>query len=228
MTLPALPPTLTGMEQPENSLVPLRRIEQAILQIRGQRVMLSTDLAMLFGVQPKVLVQAVKRNIERFPDDFMFQLTEDEWRILKSQFVTSSLTAPVGLRSQSVTLKRGEHAKYPPYAFTEQGVAMLSSVLRSKRAVQVNVEMMRTFVRLRRILAENADMARRLDELEKKYDVQFRVVFDAIRKLMQPSETTKKRRIGFVTTDRLGGTDSDFIVRDRPRRRCSRVEDCMQ
>ena len=159
--------------------VPLRRIEQAILVIRGQRVMLSLDLAALYDVEPGALVQAVKRNAERFPDDFVFQLTPDEHRILKSQSVISSWGG----------------RRHPPYAFTEQGVAMLSSVLRSKRAVQVNVEIIRAFVRLRRILAENAGLAQRLDDLEKKYDIQFKVVFDAIRKLMQPPEP-KRRRIG--------------------------------
>ncbi|HTW90573.1 MAG TPA: ORF6N domain-containing protein [bacterium] len=181
--------------------MPARRIEQAILVIRGHRVMLSTDLAALYGVPAKVLVQAVKRNIERFPEDFMFQLTPDEYRILRSQFVTSSWG--------------GE--RYPPLAFTEQGVAMLSSVLRSTRAVQVNVEIMRTFVRLRRVLAENAGLARRMDELENKYDVQFKVVFDAIRKLMQPpAPEPKKRRIGFGPDDDRTGSSSDFIARDKP------------
>jgi hypothetical protein len=183
----------------QNVPVPQRYIEQAIVLIRGHRVMLSTDLAALYGVPAKVLVQAVKRNIERFPEDFMFQLTRDEFRNLRSQFVTSSWG--------------GE--RYPPLAFTEQGVAMLSSVLRSPRAVQVNVEIMRTFVRLRRILAENAGLARRLDELEKKYDVQFKVVFDAIRSLMQPPEP-RKRRIGFGPDDDRTGSGSDFIARDKP------------
>ena len=167
--------------------------------------MLSPDLAALYGVEPRALVQAVKRNRTRFPDDFMFQLAPDEWRILKSQSVISSWG---GMRAL-------------PYAFTEQGVAMLSSVLRSPRAVQVNVEIMRAFVRLRRILAENAGLAQRLDELEKKYDVQFRVVFDAIRQLMQPPEP-KKKRIGFVTDDDKHGqtgSGSDFIARDRPARK---------
>jgi hypothetical protein len=164
-----------------SALVPVRRIEQAIMQIRGHKVMLDADLAALYGVETKALVRAVKRNIERFPDDFMFQLTLDEFRNLRCQFGTSNI--------------RGGR-RYPPYAFTEQGVAMLSSVLRSKRAVQVNVEIMRTFVRLRRILAENAGLARRLDELEKKYDVQFKVVFDVIRQLMQPP-APKKKPIGF-------------------------------
>jgi hypothetical protein len=179
-------------------LVQIRQIEQAILLIRGHRVMLSPDLAALYGVEPRAVVQAVKRNLARFPDDFVFQLTPDEWRILKSQSVISS----------------GGGARATPYAFTEQGVAMLSSVLRSTRAVQVNVEIMRTFVRLRRILAENAGLARRLDELEKKYDVQFKAVFDAIRSLMQPP-VPKKRRIGFGPDDNRTGTSSDFIARDK-------------
>ena len=189
-----------------NPPVLMRHIEQAILVIRGHRVMISSDLAALYGVEPKVLIQAVKRNIERFPDDFMFQLTADEHRILKSQSVTSSW---------------GGARRALPYAFTEQGVAMLSSVLRSRRAVQVNVEIMRAFVRLRRILADNAGLARRLDELERKYDVQFKVVFDAIRGLMQPPEP-KKKRIGFVTDDDKPGQTgrgSDFIARDRPARK---------
>jgi len=159
--------------------------------------MLSTDLAALYGVEPKVLVQAVKRNHARFPDDFMFQLAPDEYRILKSQFVTSSW---------------GGARRALPYAFTEQGVAMLSSVLRSQRAVQVNVEIMRAFVRLRRIITENAGLAQRLDELEKKYDVQFKVVFDAIRQLMQPHEP-KKKRIGFATDP-----DDNIVAHDRPAR----------
>jgi len=161
--------------------LPVRRIEQAILVMRGHRVMLSTDLAALYGVPARRLNEQVRRNKERFPDDFMFQLTAEEWRILKSQIATSSW---------------GGARRARPYAFTEQGVAMLSSVLRSKRAAQVNVEIVRTFVRLRRILAENAGLARRLDELEKKYDVQFKVVFDAIRKLMQPP-VPKRKPIGF-------------------------------
>ncbi|HDQ99487.1 MAG TPA: ORF6N domain-containing protein [candidate division WOR-3 bacterium] len=175
---------MAGNLKPQNttaSLVPVRRIEQAILLIRGHRVMLDSDLATLYGVQTGALVRAVKRNTQRFPEDFMFQLTPGEFRDLKCQ---------TGISSSWGGRRR------PPYAFTEQGVAMLSSVLRSERAVQVNVEIMRAFVRLRRILAENAGLARRLDELEKRYDVQFRVVFDAIRKLMQPP-APKKKPIGF-------------------------------
>jgi hypothetical protein len=166
-----------------HSLIPKERIEQRIYFIRGEKVMLSTDLARLYQVEPRVLVQAVKRNIERFPEDFMFQLTTDEFDILKSQIVTSSWG---GLRRAT------------PYAFSEQGVAMLSSVLRSKRAVRVNIEIMRTFVKLRRLLSSNEELARKLAALEKKYDAQFKVVFDAIRELMTPP-APKRRSIGFIS-----------------------------
>lgn len=161
--------------------MPQAPIESSIILIRGHKVMLSPDLAALYAVEPRALVQAVKRNIDRFPDDFMFQLTRAEFANLKSQIVTSSW---------------GGARRAPPYAFTEQGVAMLSSVLRSRRAVRVNIEIMRAFVRLRQMLASHADLARRLDELEQKYDAQFRVVFDAIRELMAPPEPPRKR-IGF-------------------------------
>jgi hypothetical protein len=164
------------------SLIPVERIEKSILLIRGQKVMLDADLASLYGVATRVLVQAVKRNIERFPDDFMFAMTKEEFANLRSQIVTSS---------------QWGGRRYLPYAFTEQGVAMLSSVLNSPRAIQVNIEIMRTFVRLRRLIATHAELARELDALEKKYDVQFRVVFDAIRRLMKPLDR-KRRRIGFV------------------------------
>ncbi len=156
-------------------------IEQRIFLLRSHRVMLSTDLAQLYSVEARALVQAVKRNLERFPADFMFQLNDEEFGILKSQNVTSSWG---GLRRAA------------PYAFTEQGVAMLSSVLHSKRAIQVNVEIMRAFVRLRQMLASHADLARKLDALEKKYNAQFKVVFDAIRDLMTPPDPNR-RRIGF-------------------------------
>jgi hypothetical protein len=164
-----------------HSLIPRERIEEHIYLLRGEKVILSTDLARLYQVAPRVLVQAVKRNADRFPNDFMFQLSNEEFHNLKSQFVTSSWG---GLRRAT------------PYAFTEQGVAMLSSVLRSKRAVHVNIEIMRAFVRLRRLLASNEELARKLALLEKKYDAQFKVVFDAIRELMSPPEP-KHRRIGF-------------------------------
>jgi len=168
------------------SLIPADRIEKAILLIRKQKVMLDADLADLYGVQTKFLVRAVKRNIDRFPADFMFQLSKEEFGDLRFHFGTSS---DWGGR------------RYPPYAFTEQGVAMLSSVLRSQRAVHVNIEIMRAFIRLRQILASNAELARKLDELEKKYDAQFKEVFEAIRQLMTPPEP-KRRSIGF----RTGGT----------------------
>ncbi len=161
--------------------VPAERIEKAILLIRKQKVMLDSDLAALYGVETKVLVQAVKRNIERFPEDFMFRLNKKEFVILRSQIVTSS---DWGGR------------RYAPYAFTEQGVAMLSSVLHSQRAIQVNIEIMRAFIRLRQMLASHAELARKLDELEKKYDAQFKEVFEAIRQLMTPPEP-KRRPIGF-------------------------------
>ncbi len=167
----------------EHSIVPAERIESAIMVLRGHRIMLDAHLASLYQVSVKALNQAVKRNIERFPADFMFQLTSEEAELQ---------------RSQTVTMKsgRGKHRKYLPYAFTEQGVAMLSSVLRSPRAVQVNIEIMRAFVRLRQLLQQNADLARKLAAIEKKYDAQFKVVFDAIRELMAPP-AAPARRIGF-------------------------------
>lgn len=158
-------------------------VERAIQVIRGERVLLDRELAVLYGVTTKVMNQAVRRNKRRFPSDFMFQLTASETRDLR-------------LRSQTVTLKRGRHRKYRPYAFTEQGVAMLSSVLRSSRAIAVNVEIMRVFVRLRRLVGTHADLGRRLYELETKYDARFRVVFDAIRRLMETPER-EPPRIGF-------------------------------
>ena len=168
----------------EKSVVPTERIEHAIVVLRGHRVMLDEALAGLYDVEVRALNQAVKRNADRFPADFMFQLTQEEASLL---------------RSQTVTLEhgRGQHRKYP---FTEQGVAMLSSVLRSPRAVQVNIEIMRAFVRLRAMLQANAELARRLDALEKKYDTQFRAVFDAIRQLMAPPAHPRPR-IGFGNGD---------------------------
>jgi len=148
--------------------------------------MLSTHLAELYDVEPRLLVQAVKRNMDRFPPDFMFQLSNEEFANLKSQIVTSSWG---GLRRAT------------PYAFTEQGVAMLSSVLHSPRGVQVNIQIMRTFVRLRRMLASNENLARKLAALEKKYDIQFKAVFDAIHQLMAPQQPPKHRRIGFTRDD---------------------------
>lgn len=159
------------------------RVERAILALRGQRVMLDETLAELYGVPVKALNQAVKRNAERFPSDFMFQLTADESEHLRSHLVTSKPTGRGGRR-------------YEPYAFTEQGVAMLSSVLRSQRAVSVNIEIMRAFVRMRRVFQEHAELAGKLAQLERKHDGQFRVVFEAIRDLMTPP-AKPKARIGF-------------------------------
>ena len=144
--------------------------------------MLSVDLAQLYGVPVKSFNQSVRRNRARFPEDFMFQLTREEFAVLKSQFVTSSWG---GIR------------RALPYAFTEQGIAMLSSVLRSPQAIRVNIEIMRAFVKLRQMLASNAELARKLDELEKQYDHQFKIVFQAIRELMTPAPATAPKRIGF-------------------------------
>lgn len=163
------------------SLIPEARIEQSILLLREQKVMLDTDLAELYEVETGALVRQMKRNIERFPADFMFQLNKPEWEDLKCQIGIASWG---GRRS-------------PPYAFTEQGVAMLSSVLRSPRAVEVNIEIVRTFVRLRELLATHKDLAQKLEKLEKSYDENFRIIFDAIRQLMQPPPGKSKRKIGF-------------------------------
>ncbi len=176
--------------------------------IRHEKVMLDSDLAGLYGVEVRVLNQAVKRNIGRFPADFMFRLTDEEVADLRcqsgilktapaednsSQSVTSSRS-----RSQIVILKRGQNIKFLPYAFTEQGVAMLSSVLRSERAVEVNIAIMRTFVQLRRLMDSNRDLAQKIGDMEEKYDGQFRIVFDAIRQLMTPP-ASPSRELGFHT-----------------------------
>lgn len=164
--------------------VPQARITRSILLLRGQKVLLDADLAQLYGVDTGALTRAVKRNSERFPADFMFQLTKEEFADLRSHFGISNAG-------------RGGR-RYLPYAFTEQGVAMLSSVLRSDRAVHVNIEIMRAFVQLRQMLASNAELARKLAILEKKYDAQFKIVFDAIRQLMIPPDPKKKRSVGFA------------------------------
>ena len=192
----------------EARLIPVARIERKIFLLRGERVMLDRDLAELYGVETKALNQAVKRNLDRFPGDFMFQVSRKEAeQILRSQIVTlnpgnggnPSENEAIS-RSQIVTLKQGTNIKYRPFVFTEQGVAMLSSVLRSERAVQVNISIMRAFVQLRQLLATHADLARKLATLESKYDKQFRVVFDAIRALMNEKKKPKpKREIGFHT-----------------------------
>jgi hypothetical protein len=160
------------------------RIASRIMLIRGQKVMLDADLATLYGVETRELNQAVRRNIERFPEDFMFQLTQEE-------FAT--------LRSQIVTLKgRGRHPKYLSLVFTEQGVAMLSSVLRSKRAIYVNIAIMRTFVRLRQLLTTDEQLRKKIESMEKKYDKRFRVILDVIKELIaKEDEPEPERRIGF-------------------------------
>jgi ORF6N domain len=176
------------------------QVERRIYLVRREKVMLDFDLAALYDVPTKSLNLAVKRNAARFPNDFMFQLTRAEAGDLRLQIGTSNESASLGipgLRFQNETSKtRRGGRRYLPYAFTEQGVAMLSSVLRSKRAVHVNIAIMRTFVRLREMLLSNADLAHKLAALEKKYDTQFKVVFDAIRELMTPPEKPK-RQIGF-------------------------------
>jgi hypothetical protein len=177
--------------------VPAERIERRILLIRGQKVMLDADLAELYEVETKALNRAVRRNVERFPEDFMFELTASEFESLRCHFGASNL------RSQTVTSKARGGRRYNPLAFTEQGVAMLSSVLRSQRAVQVNIAIMHAFVKLREMLASNRDLARRLDEMERKYDARFKVVFDAIRELMKPPEKPR-RRIGFNSVGQPG------------------------
>jgi flagellar capping protein FliD len=160
-------------------------VEQKIFMIRGHKVMLDRDLARLYGVETRVLNQAVRRNIERFPDDFMFTLTREEIMRI-SQIVTSSGTHSVK------TLKFSKSVM----VFTEHGVSMLSSVLNSPKAVQVNIQIMRTFAKLREIMTQHKDLSQRLDDLERKYDAQFKIVFDAIRQLMTPPEKPKKM-IGF-------------------------------
>ena len=168
----------------------IENIASLVLYVRGERVLLDADLAVLYGVGTSAVNQAVKRNASRLPEDFRFQLTRQE---------TEAVAAS---RSQFVTLKRGQNIKYLPHVFTEQGVAMLSSVLRSARAVEVNIAIMRTFVQLRRLMDSNRQLARKIEAMEKKYDERFAVVFDAIKGLImadEPRKTTPRRRIGFVT-----------------------------
>lgn len=168
---------------------PIEAVRDRILMIRGQKVLLDADLARFYAVPTKVLNQSVRRNLARFPEDFMFQLTPQEAE---------------SLRSQSVTLdkpgrSRGQHSKYRPYAFTEQGVAMLSGVLRSPRAIQINIAIMRAFVHVRQLVAQHADLRQKIDELEIRYDQQFAYVFQALRSLLEPAEDPEPRRppIGF-------------------------------
>ncbi len=169
-----------------NSLVPSETLMNKIIFIRSSKVMLDSDLAELYVVETRVLNQAVKRNIERFPDDFMFQLTAGEWENLKSQNVISSWG---GRRNQ-------------PFAFTEQGIAMLSSVLNSERAIKVNIAIMRAFVKLRKLLQTNEELNRKFQEIEKKYDKQFQVVFQVLKKLMEQPEPARKE-VGFKQTGNI-------------------------
>jgi hypothetical protein len=183
----------------QKSMIPVERIERSILLIRGHKVMLDADLARLYGVETKALNRAVKRNLSRFPEDFMFQVTAEEFENLKCHIGTSNLKSQFAISGSGWGGRR-----HPPYAFTEQGVAMLSSVLRSKRAVQVNIEIMRAFVRLRRILSRNKELARKLEDLERKigaHDQQIQTIFQAIRQLMAPPEP-KKRKMGFLVEEK--------------------------
>jgi hypothetical protein len=171
--------------------VPIERIENRILLVRGHKVLLDTDLAMLYGVPTKRFNEQVRRNAERFPRDFMFQLSPEEWDSLRSQFAT-------------LKTGRGQHRKYLPHAFTEHGAIMAATVLNSPRATEVSVYVVRAFVRLRELLASNKDLARRLDQLEKKlatHDQAIAGLMNTIREVMSPPEPAKKRRIGFIQSD---------------------------
>jgi phage regulator Rha-like protein len=169
-----------------DDIVPMERIANKICLIRGMKVMMDRDLAELYDVETRTLVQAIKRNKQRFPPDFMFQLSKDEFDSLRSQIVISK--------------GRGGR-RYPPYAFTEQGVAMLSSVLNSDRAIQVNILIMRAFTKLREMLPTHEDLKKKIDDMEKKYDQQFQIVFDAIKQLLETEETPKKK-IGFTVKEK--------------------------
>ena len=170
------------------SNIPAERITKKIYLIRGQKIMLDRDLAELYGVQTKVLKQAVRRNISRFPNDFMFELTDEEFQNWRSQIVTSK-SDRMGLR-------------YKPMAFTEQGVAMLSSVLNSARAIQVNIQIMRAFTRLRQMLLSHDELKRKIEVMEKKYDENFKIVFEAIKQLIETEDKPKKKRIGYTVKEK--------------------------
>lgn len=176
-----------------NELIPTERIEKSIFLIRGCKVMLDRDLAELYGVQTKVLKQVVRRNINRFPDDFMFELTKSEFENLRSQIVTSSWGGP----------------RYLPMAFTEQGVAMLSSVLKSERAIAVNIEIMRTFTQLREMLSTHEELKQKIEAMEKKYDQNFQIVFEAIKRLLEVDEKPRPK-IGFIVKEKLAEYGMDL------------------
>ena len=164
-----------------SELIPIETIATKILIIRGKKVLIDSDLAKLYAIETKGLKRAVRRNIERFPEDFMFEITKEEYDSLRSQFGT---------------LKRGAHAKYLPYVFTEQGIAMLSSVLNSPQAVKVNIQIMRAFVKLREFMLSNKELHEKIDAMERKYDKQFKIVFDALRTLLETPKS-KIKKIGF-------------------------------
>ncbi len=166
--------------------IPVKTIERSIFIIRAHKVMLDEDLATLYGVETRNLIQAVKRNIERFPHAFMFQISKEEF---------------VSLRSQIVISKGKGGRRYPPYAFTEQGVAMLSSVLRSNRAIQVNIQIMRAFTQFRQMLSTHKDLKRKIELMEKKYDENFKIVFQAIKQMLETDEKSKKK-IGFAVKEK--------------------------
>jgi len=172
------------------TVVPIESIVSKIVFFRGEKVLIDRDLAELYGVETKQLKRAVRRNINRFPEDFMFQLTKEEYQLLRSQFGT---------------LKRGGHSKYPPMAFTEQGVAMLSSVLNSNRAIEVNIAIMRVFVKLRETMATHKELAHKLSDLEQcieGHDEQIQAIFEAIRQLMAPTDKKDKKKIGFTVKEK--------------------------
>jgi len=180
------------------AMITTESIELKIFVIRGMKVMLDSDLAELYGVATKVLLQAVKRNEKRFPSDFAFQLRNHDVAVLRSQSVTSS--------------SRHGGRRYRQYVFTEQGVAMLSSVLNSDRAIEVNIQIMRAFVKLREMIATNKDLSKKLEELEKKYDSQFKIVFDAIRALVEQPEP-KEKKIGFIKENRAHNRTTAIDIR---------------
>ncbi len=171
-----------------DGVMSVEKIESKIFQIRGKRVMLDKDLALLYGAKPIALRQQLKRNLERFPEDFMFQLTNEEVKNMVSQNVIPSMQSLGG---------------YLPYAFTEQGVAMLSSVLRSRRAVLVNIQIMRAFVSLKRMASTYIELKRKIESMERKYDIQFKIVFDALKKLLEPPPLKPKPPIGFRVNNKL-------------------------
>lgn len=172
-----------------------------VVFVRGERVMLDSDLADLYGVEARALNQAVARNRDRFPEDFMFQLTAEEFDAIRPRLVSGPVGRAANSSQPVMSPRKHRGRAYRPYAFTEQGVAMLSSVLRSPRAVEVNIAIMRTFVQLRRLMDSNRELARKIEAMEEKYDEQFAVVFDAIKQLIAEGDTRKaqpKRRIGFT------------------------------